>query len=353
MQFRGNTKLYEIIKDTLLIEGSADVSRFMRLCLQHPEYGYYINAKAIGKEGDFITAPEINQIFGESVGVFLALHSDNLFNQNAINICELGPGTGVFAEDYLRAFRKLKNLNQQSVSLYLFDQNKTLISKQKQKLNKAFHINCIQSLPSEPILFIANEFFDALPVVIRQTKNKILSEAEVALQDSGQFELRFKVRAQIDNEENMITEFSPEGENILRMLCEKIRIHGGGILICDYGSFFSENRLTYRGYSNHKLTNGLTLCGESDITYNINFSRLTAIAQEEFQLSAYLLTQREFLLKMFSDERYRVLLEKICPTKKSDFTKSYEKLIAFNEMGEKFKFLWISQVNNEYYPFIG
>src|SRR6202022_1183501 len=154
------------IKKLINTVGPMPVSRYMELCLTHPAHGYYVSRDPLGREGDFITAPEVSQMFGELLGLWAAWVWKGRGSPPQINLIELGPGRGTMMADALRALRVLPPLYQ-AISIHLVEINPVLRDKQKATLsgvrNIAWHDN-IDEVPEGPAVIFANEFFDVLPI---------------------------------------------------------------------------------------------------------------------------------------------------------------------------------------------
>ncbi len=160
------TPLLRIIKDKIHAEGSISIADYMQLCLGHPQYGYYIKQDPFGERGDFITAPEISQVFGELLGFWCADMWAQMGGGPAA-LVELGPGRGTLMQDALRATRNLEDYHD-SISVHLMETSPILQTIQFNVLQNAHErlewMQAIDELPEKPCFIIANEFFDALPI---------------------------------------------------------------------------------------------------------------------------------------------------------------------------------------------
>src|SRR5689334_15336208 len=169
--------------------GPMPVWRYMELCLMHSEYGYYVSRDPIGREGDFTTAPEVSQMFGELLGLWAAAVWKSMGMPNPVKLIELGPGRGTMMADVLRAIRVLPSFYQ-AVSVHLVEINPALVDRQKEtlrgmKLAAEWH-DGIEDVGEGPAIILANEYFDALPVhqVVRQQHG--WHERVVDISQSGQ-----------------------------------------------------------------------------------------------------------------------------------------------------------------------
>ena len=206
------TKLEELIIKRIQETGPISISTFMRECLLHPEHGFYTQRNALGSNGDFITSPEISQMFGEILGLCLAQYWIDLNRPARFALVELGPGNGTLMLDILRAGSSVNGFID-ACKIYLVEASSKLKRQQQKKLSQ-FNVNWITDdllLPKVPTFFIANEFFDALPVKQYQRKNDLWYEIQVGLKNvklslgmsqvpsnHPELETRFKERFGID-----------------------------------------------------------------------------------------------------------------------------------------------------------
>lgn len=332
----------------IAVEGGLSLERYMRLCLQHPEYGYYRRRQPLGKDGDFTTAPEINQIFGEMIGVFIGFHQQNFFSDKRLRLCELGPGRALLAADYMRVLEKLSAEARQA-ELYFFESDEALKKIQKQTLPQVEHVSILDSLPSEPIFFIANEFFDAFPICAIKQENGYEKEIFVTHADNG-FTFTDKIIA-ASHKEDAYRETSPDAEKIFTNICDHIRRFGGALLLIDYGHTDQTQKFTFRGFQKHTVTDGLSAPGEQDLTYDVSFSDLFAKSQSVGCHAYGPLFQKDFLLSLGAQTRFETLKQNLAPEKISDFTAGFNKLIDPQEKGERFKCLLITAREEEFFPF--
>mmetsp|Transcript_28953 Transcript_28953/g.51755 ORF Transcript_28953/g.51755 Transcript_28953/m.51755 type:complete len:314 (+) Transcript_28953:62-1003(+) len=260
------------------------VADFMEACLGHPDYGYYMNRDVFGKSGDFVTSPEISQMFGEIVGVWVASLWNKLKQPPSMSIIELGPGRGTLSVDIMRALRDLGGLQGlhysyvdmspaltqiQQQTLHNFWKNEPLIPETTGSISRFFNkttslywskqlIDVIEyhktTLINQPVLFIAHEFFDALPVhSFEYSTTKGWCERQVRLTSNGNFEIfpsdgptqdvqtvlkpqkRFSPEAIQDLKDGDQIEVSSASMQVMRSICDFITERLGCALIIDYG----------------------------------------------------------------------------------------------------------------------
>ncbi|MDG7052759.1 MAG: SAM-dependent methyltransferase [Wolbachia endosymbiont of Alcedoecus sp.] len=359
-------------------QGSISISNFMNAALYHKEYGYYMSKLPLGKDGDFITAPEISQLFGEIIAVWVMHTWEKLGKPSKFSLVELGPGKGTLIHDIIRVTGKYNDFFD-SVSIHLVEISPALQEIQKEKL-KGLDINWhenIDSLPEQPTIFLANEFFDALPIdqfvyrngewyENRLTKqvNWVLPEvADTGIQekdpgasfllsqytflitqvaDTGvqKKELCVPVSAtQVTNKklfDGAVVEVCPAGIEILKRLEEKIYNNKGAALIIDYGYVYPEYKSTLQSVKQHKYANFLENVGNSDITALVNFQALRDSLE---YVDCEILTQREFLYLFGIKERTQALMKNASDEQKSRIFGEFLRLTE--NMGTLFKAMLI------------
>lgn len=308
--------LREIIQAQLPLS----VHDYMQLCLQHPEYGYYQKAPVLGAEGDFITAPEISQIFGDMLGLWLRDIWQQMGQVNAA-LVELGPGRGTLSSDVLRHFP--------ASQLHLMESNKTLRESQRELLGKhapQWH-DAIESLPDDvPLFIIANEFFDALP--IRQW----VGEQERTVSADWQFEPVGEVTR----------EACPAAIEILQSLCARLTAQGGVLWLADYG-YLESSGDTLQAVKQHAYIDPLTECGEADLTSHIDFGALKQVAEEAGCHAYGAVTQEKFLRSLGGEIWLQKLLHKtVDSAAQKTLQEGWLRLVSPAQMGELFKVMAIN-----------
>jgi len=182
-----SAQLLSEIKKLISSSGPMPVWRYMELCLLHPQYGYYIARDPLGREGDFTTAPEVSQMFGELLGLWAASVWKAIGSPTMLRLIELGPGRGTMMADALRALRVLPPLYQ-ALHVHMVEINPVLREKQRTTLsgvrNIAWH-NHIDEVPEGPCIIFANEYFDALPVHQMLKRETGWHERVVDLDENG------------------------------------------------------------------------------------------------------------------------------------------------------------------------
>lgn len=291
---------------------------YMALCLTHPDYGYYTNANPFGTSGDFITAPEISQMFGELLGLLLVDTWEKQGAPKAFSLLELGPGRGTLMADALRAAR-LRPAFLAALNLYFLEASPKLQQAQQQAVTpiKAHFISTLgtlpTALPAQPIYFIANEFFDALPVsqyrlTARGWVQRAVSvtESALAFTELPATPPNYIVAASNSTPVTDWLEYSAATASIMQALCLHLSRHGGAGVIIDYG-YAAPNQLALAGDSlqavrRHQFADSLSQPGEVDLTTHVNFGLLQQVAQQ-CGCRTHFSTQGDFLHELGIDAR--------------------------------------------------
>ncbi|MFK8034463.1 MAG: class I SAM-dependent methyltransferase [Hyphomicrobiales bacterium] len=335
------------IFEDIALNGPMPLSRYMNICLSDPEHGYYTNRDPFGAEGDFVTAPEISQMFGELIGIWLISAWENLDSPAKIRLVELGPGRGTLMADCLRSLT-LKPQLIQGLQIEMVEMSPVLVTEQQKRLSGAPCSVCWSTTLEEceiPSLIIANEFYDALPVhVLVKTSSGIFERHVVG---SGSDSLEFadlpaslpkSTLLEYENlPENTVFELSPERHQITQKISSVIKQHGGGALLVDYGFQQPKTGTTFQALKNHKSVDPLDEPGSSDLTSLVDFTAL----QKEFRtqgLNVYGPTsQMDFLLNLGVLERAGHLGASANLQTQTALQNAVTRLVSPDEMGTLFK----------------
>ena len=332
-----------------------NIEKYIKSCL-YGKKGYYTNSNVIGLKGDFITAPEISQLFGEIIGLFILNYWQNYINKS-FNLIELGPGKGTFLIDMLQITKSFKNFHQ-SININLIEKNNHLIKMQK----KNFLINNYRYLKinwskkkfpnkTRPTIIFANEFFDCLP--IRQFFHKENQWFEKKIQIDYENSLIKIIDKKIYNSKilgnikkykpNEVLEISKFRENYFNLICKYINTVGGLIIIIDYGYFQRPSHFTLQSVFNNKMSNILDNPGQQDITSLVDFKTLIEIAKKNKLKTDIFCSQREFLLNYGIIERSKIILKNSTKKQKEMIETGIKRMIDKNNMGSLFKVLVLSK----------
>ncbi|MBE2277456.1 MAG: SAM-dependent methyltransferase [Rhodobacteraceae bacterium] len=266
--------------------GPIPLSEFMAECLLDPQHGYYATRDPFGATGDFTTAPEISQMFGELLGLCLAQAWLDLGMPSPFTLAELGPGRGTLMADLLRATRGVAGFHA-AARIVLVEASPTLRARQRQALagHAPSWVDTADALPEAPLFLVANEFFDALP--IRQFTRTAAGWAEtvVGLADDGRLALGRAPAAPLaalaprlaDTVTGDVVETCPAAPAIMAAITRRILSHGGMALILDYGGWRGQGD-TFQALKDHAFCDPLAAPGEADLTAHVDFAALAAAA---------------------------------------------------------------------------
>lgn len=338
------TVLQKTIRDILTHEGPMTVEQYMKLCLSY----YYRTRDPLGYQGDFVTSPEISQMFGELIGLWVAQIWLDMGSPSSINWVELGPGRGTLTCDALRAIRKVPRFLDK-LSIHLVETSPVLREKQESVLEDysvQWHEG-LENLPQGITFFIANEFFDALPIRQYVKEQNDWYERLVGLRgEKFVFGLSPEPVSDIDfqAESGAVFEIPETGQRYMGTLAEHIARNEGAILTIDYGYWGPSSGDTLQALYKHKFISPLEKCGEADLTSHVDFH---ALAQEGWkrELSVHSLsTQREFLISLGIEMRAEILSRNAEPAVAREIEKSLKRLTEKGRtgMGDLFKVLCLS-----------
>lgn len=275
------TPLHRIIARQIQIDGPMSIADYMSLCLLHPEHGYYAYQDPFGAAGDFITAPEISQMFGEVLGLCLAQAWMDQ-GQPDCYLAELGPGRGTLMRDVLRATAKIPNFPRKVV---LVEASTHLRDVQRATLegHDITWVNTAHDLPEQPILLLANEFFDALPIRQFQRADRGWSERRVALEGEAltmgltpETPVDMLSHRLADTGKGDVVEVCPEAGEIIAQVARRVAL-GGTAVIIDYGDWQSKGD-TFQAVENHEPIDPFAHPGQSDLTAHVDFEALAKAA---------------------------------------------------------------------------
>jgi NADH dehydrogenase [ubiquinone] 1 alpha subcomplex assembly factor 7 len=273
--------LLKDLKALIALEGPISVERYMALCLGHPQHGYYMTRDPLGTAGDFTTAPEISQMFGELIGLFTAQCWLDLGSPSPVCLVECGPGRGTLMADAVRATKIVPGFHE-ALDVALVETSPVLKAMQMRLLAGAgvpmVWCGSLDDAPQgSPMLLIANEFLDALPLRQYVRQDGRWHERLVGLGVHG---LAFGLSAK---PEDLIAQAAPEGAvlevavaaiGFIRKVATRLKSNGGVALFIDYGharSGFSDTLQAVRG---HAFVDPLSSPGEADLTTHVDFEAL-------------------------------------------------------------------------------
>jgi len=338
------------IGQRIALDGPITVERYMALCLAHPTLGYYMTRDPLGLDGDFITAPEISQMFGELIGLWAAQVWLDMGSPARVRLIELGPGRGTLMADAVRATRIVPGFHA-AIQIDLVETSPILTGKQQTALAKSisptFWHRDISAIGDGPAIVIANEFFDALPVRQFVRAEGGWRERLVGLGQNGElaFGLAPEPTREIDvaGREGAVLECPVAGLTIMRGLAERLAAQGGAALVIDYGHLRSGLADTLQAVKNHAFTDALKEPGEADITAHVDFAQFIAAARSVGARIHGPTSQGAFLRALGIDAR-AATLARATPARAGEFEAAKLRLTGSgeDEMGALFKVIGIS-----------
>lgn len=329
--------------------GPMRLDRFMALCLTDPDHGYYTtHTDPIGLEGDFVTGPEISQMFGELVGLSLAsCWAEQGAPRDAI-LAELGPGRGTLMSDVLRAASKVPGFRE-AISVHFVETSPRLRAEQARKVPDATWHDTAESLPEAPLFLLANEFFDALPIRQFVRTDGRWCERVIALDDTGALvpdlaapaPLRALARRLADTAEGDIVELCEPAARITTLLGTRIATHGGAAIVVDYGGWRSYGD-TVQAMSRHEYVDVFSAPGKIDLTAHVDFEALTRAALPA--RASRMETQGVFLERLGVTQRAEALAARAEGPAREAIVTQHHRLTHPDEMGQLFKVLGLFPV---------
>jgi NADH dehydrogenase [ubiquinone] 1 alpha subcomplex assembly factor 7 len=340
--------LKPLILAQIAAHGPMRLSDYMALCLLHPDHGYYTTRPPFGTAGDFITAPEISQMFGEMLGLCLAQSWLDSGAPPAFTLAELGPGRGTLMADVLRATRGVAGFHA-AANICLIEASPALRAVQAQTLAAYTPrwLGSAEDLPHAPLFLLANEFFDALP--LRQFHRAGAGWAEVMVGAVGD-DLTFGKAAPIplpalderlnDTRDGDVVEYCPAAAPIMTAISQRIAAFGGAALIVDYGAWHGVGD-TFQALRSHQFASPLDAPGMADLTAHVDFAAL-ADAAAPFGLQAQYTAQGAFLAFLGIEARATRLAQSLTGAALSAHLSAKQRLTSPAEMGQLFKVLGLT-----------
>ena len=337
---------------------SLPLDKFIDLSLYDKKHGYYIKKYPFGKKGDFITAPNVSRLFSETLAIWIVSFWQSLGSPKKFNLIELGAGNGEMMKVIVESFQNFPYFLK-SCNLIIHEKSSSLIKTQKKNLykKKITWISKISEIDSNPSIFIANEFFDAMPIKQFVKRKNLWFEKFVNFKDKKKpffFEKKIniqkiekKIQFKISKNQNFI-EYSNKGFNYLKNISKIIKKNKGGLLLIDYGFLDWKMKNTLQAVSNHKFANILDNMGNVDITHNINFDLFIKFVKKFRGLKSDLTNQRKFLIKMGIIQRAEIISKKHNFLKKADIYYRLKRLIDEKQMGNLFKVMLIKNKDNNF-----
>jgi NADH dehydrogenase [ubiquinone] 1 alpha subcomplex assembly factor 7 len=344
------------IKTLIKSAGPMPVWRYMELCLTHPTHGYYVARDPLGREGDFTTAPEVSQMFGELLGLWAASVWKAIGAPPVLRVIELGPGRGTMMADALRAMRVLPPLHQ-ALDVHLVEINPVLREKQKSMLSGTRSVTWhkrLDDVPEGPSIIFANEYFDVLP--IHQAVRRETGWHERVVENDGYGGLVFGTAPEpMPRFEVLLPplvrsaplgavfEWRPNTE--IMKVATRVRDQDGAALIVDYGHVRSDAGDTFQAIAGHSFADPLKNPGQADVTAHVDFHALARAAEDMGARVHGPVQQGEFLQRLGIETRALTLMSKASHEVSEDIAGALKRLIGDGRdgMGSLFKVLAVCE----------
>lgn len=338
-------KLGEIIAKHIKQNGPMPLGQFIEYAMTHPEYGYYTNNDPLGSAGDFTTAPEISQIFGELIGAWIVDIWMQL-GQPAFNLIECGPGRGTLMADIMRIGSSVKGFTE-CTNIHLIETQSVLRDKQEESLstyNVKWHEDLSGMQSDQPCIIIGNEFLDALPIEQLVRDGNGWNQRGVALDDETQAFIFSNINADKDltallpskTESNQVYEVSPARLRFMEECAEMVSLNGGAALFIDYGHSQSHYGDTLQAVKGHRFSDVLNDIGDSDITSHVDFDALCRCIGAFDVATMPMTPQGRFLQMLGVNERAEALTVHNAD-QRDDIMQGVNRLTAKGQMGDLFK----------------
>ncbi len=343
--------LADHLRRLVAVDGPMPVSRFMAEALTHPTLGYYANRDPFGQDGDFVTAPEISQMFGELIGLWCAHGWQQLGRPSAFLLVELGPGRGTLMADAVRACRGVPGFLD-AADIRLVEVSPALRERQRDTLagvDVTWHAD-IAELPDAPLLLIANEFFDALPIRQFQRHKNRWHERLINVGPSG---LAYVLSPQPIADSALppavrqappdsIVEASPARASVMAEIAARIAAAGGLALVVDYGYVRTAPGDTLQAVKGHARHPVLQAPGTADITSHVDFQALAEAATSAGAAAHGPVPQGRFLERLGIAARAATLSAKATPAQAAAIETATARLTGAGQMGALFKVLAVT-----------
>ncbi len=342
------TKLEMAIRARIAREGPMPLARFVEAANNDPDHGYYRTRDPLGRHGDFVTAPEISQVFGELIGAWCAVAWQSLGAPSPVVVVELGPGRGTLMADLLRTVATVMPALAAAIDLHLIETSPVLIRAQSAALSgrrACWHAG-LHSVPAGPLILIANEFFDALPVDHHVRRGGSWHRRCVAI-DRTTDRLCFVDGPMVrcpdepirDAPDGAVWETSPAACAVAGSGAERIADWGGVALIIDYGYARSAPGETLQAVRRHRPVGILDTPGEADLSAHVDFQALTCAVRSRGAAGHGPVPQGAFLARLGLKARQERLLAAAAPAQRADIRARCRRLAAHDQMGLLFKAL--------------
>jgi len=340
------TALADSLRRRIAAEGPMTVGTYMANCLTHPSLGYYTTRDPLGRAGDFTTAPEISQMFGELIGAWCAVMWEALGKPSPVALVELGPGRGTLMADALRAVKGRADFLA-AVRLHLIEASPALRTAQERTLGHhtpniaPTWATDLGELPQGPMIVVANEFFDALPIEQFVRRDGLWRRRVVAVDQGGALALQESAEAlRLDEAlegapDGSVAELSPASQAVAFEIGGRLRDHPGAALILDFGrdGALGESLQALRGHAPEPV---LANPGEADLAAHVDFRALVRAASLAGARAFGPMAQGDFLKALGIEARAQALAAHD-PARASELALAVSRLTGARAMGRLFQ----------------
>ena len=323
--------------------GPISIDAYMAHALYDPQAGYYATQQPLGSRGDFTTSPEISQIFGELIGLWVAQSWLDIGSPSHFHLIELGPGRGTLMADMLRVCQRVPGF-MAALHLHLIETNPPLKEAQRAALGviPAHWHNTLNDVPDGDTFIIANEFLDCLPVRQYVRGEQGWHEKLVGLDAEARLTFGLgplmpepPVCARPADDIGAVREIAPGLPSLVETIAKRLRTASGRALIIDYGDVSGQAGDSFQALYRHQKIHALDHVGEADLTAHVDFAALISEANACGLSTSGPVSQRQFLQSLGIEARRDALIH-ANPHCESDLTRSVERLIGEAHMGGLF-----------------
>lgn len=347
-------ELLPLIQEEINAYGPISIARYMDLALSHEQHGYYRKQDPFGADGDFITSPDISQMFGEMVGLWCACVAQMMDGGKPLNLVEVGPGRGTLMVDALRAASTAPGFLE-NIQVSMVETSPVLRAMQKEALEsfgvKATWHDDIKDVADGPLLVIGNEFFDALPVrqyvygdgewherLVGLNGEKLAFVMAAEAEPEGLVPEKLQAKAQAGD----VFEDQAASRAVMKNIAARIAKFGGAALFFDYGHDEHALGNTFQAMKAHKFVDVLSKPGNQDLTTHVDFEQLSKVAEVEGAEVFGPVAQGIFLQQLGMGQRAETLKAKASEEQIFDVNRAYTRLVSPEQMGTLFRVMGIA-----------
>ena len=328
---------------------SMSLDTYLEKVLYDKNIGYYQNINPFGVRGDYVTAPNISNIFCEMISIWLVSFWESLKRPKKLNFVELGPGNGDFCLVLLKTLKNFPDVLN-SINIMLYEKSDRLKAIQKKRIisQKVSWIKNLKKIEKGPVVFFGNEFLDALPIKqFKKINNEVFERYVNYKKNRVNFIFKKAIKKQINKlknyrllNKNGIIEYPEYGFKELDVICKKIKKFNGGVLFIDYGYEFQNNINTLQSVMKHRFNDINKNIGNADITSLVNFGLYKQYFSSNNLSVENIVSQSEFLQRMGIIERVKIAGNKMNAQEKSNLHLRIKRLIDPQMMGKNFKVIF-------------